>query len=212
MRLTGPQIAAAIALSGLTQDGLAKEAGIGRNTLNKIINGTATYREDTIKKVCNILEARGVEFTPAEGVRKKDRMVDVLESEDAYQRLWDDVYETLKTKGGEVLVANVDESKTINIVSKEQLDNHLKRLGQAKITERLLVCEGQTTLVAPLEYYHAVPQQYFSSYPFFVYGPKLALVSRQPELKVIIINDDRFADSVRRLFNIVWDQTAVPTL
>ena len=109
MKLTGPQIAAGIALAGMTQEGLASEAGIGRSTLYKIINGTAAYREDTIRKVCGILEPRGIEFLPGEGVRKKEKTVTTYTGDDCLQELLTDVYRTLQEKGGELLIAHLDE-------------------------------------------------------------------------------------------------------
>ena len=210
MKLTGIQIAAAITLSGLTRETLATEAGIGRNTLDRIINEITTCREDTIHKITHILESNGIEFLPGEGVRKRDRIVVVHEGEDVYQYVWDDIYATFHNNGGEVLIANVDESKTIDALSRQKLDEHLKRLKQANITERLLVREGETNLVAPLDYYHAIPEQYYAAHPFFIYGQKLALISRHPALKVVIIDDERYSESVRRLFNYVWDTTKQP--
>ena len=44
-----------------------------------------------------------------------------------------------------------------------------------------------------------------SPYPFYIYGPKLALLSWQPEPRVIIIDDQRFSDSARKLFDIAWN-------
>ena len=212
MRLTGPQIEAAMALAGVTREAMCKHAKIAKNTLNDILNNKSAYREETIKKISSILEMRGIEFLPAEGVRRKDRIITTYEGDGANQSLLDDIYSTLKDTGGEVLVANVDEGRTIDHLSRAVLEKHLERLKKANITERLLVRSGDANLVAPLEFYHVLPEEYFSEYPFFVYGPKLGLVSRQPSPKVVIINDERFSDSVRKLFNYVWERTEKPVL
>jgi transcriptional regulator with XRE-family HTH domain len=210
MKLTGPQIAAAMALSGFTQEGLAEEAGIGRNTLNKIINNTAAYRKETIRKITEILEERGIEFLPAEGVRKKDRMVETYEGEGAYQQLLDDIYNTLKDSGGEVLIAFVDETKGIEIASKEFLEMHLDRLHKANITERLLVREGDANLIAPPFAYHGLPEDFFSSHQIYIYGSKIAHLARLSPPKAIVINDERFASSTKKLFDFIWTKTNTP--
>jgi DNA-binding transcriptional ArsR family regulator len=139
-------------------------------------------------------------------------VVETYEGADSNKQLWDDIYMTLKDVGGEVLIANVDESKTIDSLSKAALESHLERLKKANITERLLIRKGDTTLVAPHEFYHVIPEEYFSAYPFYIYGQKLGLVSRHPTQKVIVINDERFSDGVRRLFNYVWERTERPVL
>lgn len=210
MRYTGPQIAAAMALSGLTQERLALEAGIGRNTLHKIVNG-ALYRDATIAKITAVLERHGIEFTPAEGVRKRSRLVSVHESADAYQRLLDDIYATLADTGGEVLIAFVDETKGIEIASREFLHKHLERLHKAGITERLLVREGDPTMIAPMLAYHAIPDRHFSPHQVYIYGGRIAHLARLDPPKAIIIDDERFAGSMRGLFEFVWANTHPPS-
>ena len=96
MKLTGIQIAAGITLSGLTREALANEAGIGRNTIDRIINETAACREDTIRKVTHVLEARGVEFTDNEGVRLQSRDISTYQGVDGFKKFLDNVYEYVK--------------------------------------------------------------------------------------------------------------------
>lgn len=204
MRLTGPQIAAGIALAGMTQEGLASEAGIGRSTLYKIINGTAAYREETIRKISAILEPLGIEFTPGEGVRKKEKTVTTYIGEGCLKDLMLDVYNTLQNKGGEFLIAHLDEGQAIKSLTADFLNEQLRKRKAANITCRLLVREDDPNLIAPYDTYRAIPNESFSPYPFYIYGSKLALLSWEPEPRVIIIDDQRFADSASKLFNIAW--------
>lgn len=204
MRLTGPQIAAAMALSGLTQEGLASEAGLGRNTLNKIINGTAVYREDTMRKICGILETRGIEFLPGEGVRKKEQTVTTYTGDSCLRDLLVDVYKTLQDSGGELLIAHLDEGQALKSLSKDFINDQTQKRRQANITCRLLVRESDPHLIPPYDTYRAIPDESFSPYPFYIYGSKLALLSWEPSPRVIIIDDQRFSDSARKFFDIAW--------
>jgi transcriptional regulator with XRE-family HTH domain len=206
MRLTGPQIAAAIALSGLTQEKLAAEAKLGRNTLTKIINDpTAAYREDTIRKISSILEKQGIEFLPGEGVRKKEQTVTTYNGDDCLRDLLIDVYETLRKDGGEMLVAHLDEGRAISSLTKDFLLELIRKRKEANISCRLLVRADDPNLIPPFDTYRAIPNEFFSQYPFYIYGPKLALLSWQPSPRVIVIDDERFADSARKLFEIAWN-------
>jgi transcriptional regulator with XRE-family HTH domain len=205
MRVTGPQIAAGIALAGITQEGLAAEAGIGRSTLYKIINGTAAYREDTIRKIFGILELRGIEFLPGEGVRKKEKTVTTYTGDDCLQELLTDVYKTLQEKGGELLIAHLDEGSATKSLTKDFLDEQIKKRRAANITCRLLVRADDPNLIAPYDTYRAIPDESFSQYPFYIYGSKLALLSWKPEPRVIIIDDQRWAESASKLFDIAWN-------
>jgi transcriptional regulator with XRE-family HTH domain len=204
MKLTGPQIAAAISLAGMTREALCKEAAIAKSTLIDIIANKGSIREATLDKIRNVLELHGIEFLPGEGVRKKDRLVETYEGEDANKKLLDDVYKTLRDVGGEVLIAGLDERKVIGDLEEPFLLAHMERLNKANITERLLICKGDTYLVAPEESYRWIDSKFFSPYPLYIYGPKMALVSWAPAGRCAIIHDDAFAESARRLFNFVW--------
>jgi transcriptional regulator with XRE-family HTH domain len=204
MRLTGPQIAAAISLSGMTREGLAKEASIGRNTLNNILNDSSTYREATMSKIRSILETRGIEFTTGSGVRKKDRIIETYEGEGANKKLVEDLLNTLQKTGGEILVAHVDEGESVKNLELSWLAEQIRKRKEAGITHRLLVQADDPNLIPPLDSYRCVPKDFFSPYPLYIYGNKLALVSWEPSPRVIVVDDERFAESMRKLFNFVW--------
>ena len=210
MRLTGLQISAGMALADITRADLALEAKIGRTTIDKIIKGEVTYREETITRIRKILEMRGIEFLPAEGVRKKERTIETFDGEDANRNLLNDVYETLRDVGGEVLISGVIEKLAIEALDESFLKAHIERLNKAGITERLLIRKNDTDFTVPKECYRWVEEQYFSPYSMYIYGPKLALVWWAPNHRCVIINDEGFAESSRRLFNFVWDKSEMP--
>ena len=139
-----------------------------------------------------------------EGVRRKDRTVTIHEHPDAYRTVLDDVYATLKVTGGEVLIAFVDEAKGLEVGSEQFLHKHLERLRKANITERLIVRACDTALIAPLSSYHRLPDHFFSPHQLYIYGTRIAHLARLNTHKAIIINDERFADSMRQLFEFVW--------
>jgi transcriptional regulator with XRE-family HTH domain len=205
MKLTGPQIAAAISLAGMTREALCKEAAIAKSTLIDIVANRGAIREATLDKIRNVLEMHGIEFLPGEGVRKKDRLVETYEGEDANKKLLDDVYKTLRdVTNAEVLIAGVDESKAIGDVDEAFLNAHIERLNKANIKERMLIRRGDTNLTVPEEYYRWIDAEFHNPYPLYIYGPKLALVAWAPARRCTIIHDEAFAESARRLFNFVW--------
>jgi len=208
MKLTGPQIEAAMTLAGITRDALCREVGIAKKTLNDTLNGK-TYRDTTINKIRGLLETRGIEFLPGEGVRKQEKTITTYEGEDSLKFLLEDIFHTLQAKGGEMLVAHLSEGDAVKTLGAEYLEEQIRKRKAAKITHRLLVQASDPRLIPPYDSYHILPDECFSSYPLYVYGHKLALRSRQPE-KVIIIDDQRFAEAVRKLFDFAWARTKQP--
>ncbi len=205
--INAEQIRAARAYLDWSTADLAQQAGLTVNGINKIEREYVKPQKDTLHAIQKVFEQAGLEFLPNSGVKKKDQIVHIWEDEEACNRLLDDVFNELRDTGGEVLISGVVESRSTGSIGKEKLSSHLARLARYGIKERLLIKEGDTNYIAPIEAYHWVPERYFSSNSFYIYGKKLALALWDSPQKVIIINDERFADSVSKLFNFVWDHT-----
>ena len=203
MRLSGPQIAAAISLARMTKGDVCKEAHVGPNTLDNIINET-NCRDGTIQKIRAVLERRGIEFLPADGVRRKAQGVTTYTGKTCLQDLLLDVCKTLEEKGGELLIAHLDEGQALRSLKADFLNEQIQKRKQANITCRALVRENDPHLIPPYDSYRAIPEESFSPYPFYIYGPKLALLSWKPSARVIIVDDQRWADSASKLFDLAW--------
>ena len=209
LTINAEQIRAARALLDWSTADLARQADLTVNGINKIERGHVQPHRESLERIQGIFEGAGIEFLPNSGLRKKDRIIQTYEGEGANQQLLDDVYNTLKDIGGEVLITNVNEAHAIQSLSADYLSLHLERLKTAKISERMLIQLGDSKIVAALDHYRAIPPQYFVSTPMFIYGSKLALLSWQPSPRTVIIHDERFAESARKLFNFVWDKAEI---
>ncbi len=207
--LDDKQVRAARALLNWTQETLAETSGVARATIKNIENGDTAPRLDTLQALQKIFEEAGVEFLPGSGVRMRDRMVTVMEGKEANRKLLDDIYTTLRDTGGEVLIAGLDENLAVRDLDAAFLKTHLERLTKSKVRERLLIKAGDTNFVGLQHSYRWIPEKYFSHFPLYVYGPKLALVSWAPTPRCVIIHDETFAESTRLLFNFVWDRAEV---
>ena len=150
------------------------------------------------------LEDGGIEFLPDSGVRKKNRVVVTHEGAGANKLLVEDLYLTLQNTGGEILIAHLDEGDSIKNLELSWLAEQIRMRKEAGITHRLLVRPDDPNLIPPLDSYRCIPKEFFSSYPLYIYGPKVALVSWEPSPRVVIVEDSRFAESMRKLFNFVW--------
>lgn len=205
--INAEQIRAARALLGWPTTELAKRTGLTVNGINKIERGHVVAQRDTLEKIQAVIENAGVEFLPGSGVRWKDRMVTVFEGALFRRLLMDDIYNTLKDSGGEFLIAHQYEDTLHEDMGLDFLKESLHRRKKAGIRHRLLVLEDDPGLFAPFDTYHVLDKKYFSPYPIHIYGSKMSLSSRQYAPKTIIIDNDRIAESARKLFEFVWDHT-----
>lgn len=205
------QLRAARALLDWSQEKLAEVSGVARATIKNLENRSTLPRLETAVSLQRTLEKSGIEFLPNSGVRLKDRLVDTFEGDDANRILVEDIYETLRDTGGEILIAFVNEERGLKALGADFLEEQFRKRRESKITHRLLIHPNEQHIFPPLEMYRIIPEEYFSNHPFFIYGPKLALLCTEPS-RVVILNDERFAESARKLFNFIWDRTEMPSM
>ena len=136
------QIRAALELVNWTTADLAEATELNADTVRRICRGTiARPREGTEQKIREALERRGVKFLPDCGVQLDDDLVRVLQGEDSYLRLLDEIYHTMRGRGGDVLFFFVDDR-----VSSPEVVAANKRLREAGIKCRYLCEEGAPSL------------------------------------------------------------------
>jgi len=205
------QIRAARGLLDWTQTYLGEVAGISGNWISRIESEEVTGSIDILEKIQEAFEKAGVEFLPRSGVRKKD-IVEIYEGKESSRQLIEDIYKTLSETGSntggdrEILIAHLNEEEAIENLTKDFIDEQITLRKKAGITHRLLVRANDPGLIPPLITYHSMPDKYFSKYPLYIYGSKLALLAWHPA-KSVVIDDERFADCARQLFNFIWDNT-----
>ncbi len=208
--INAKQIRAARALLNWNQTQLADMAGVARSSIKNIENELTAPRADSAQAIQEAFENHGVEFLPGSGVRLRNEMVTVLEGPDANNKLLEDVYATMSTCGGEVLITGLKEFTDKNSQDYQRVAKHIERLARINVTERVLLEEGDTDFISPWESYRWIPQKYFSTTPFQLYGDKLALISWGPPQQIVIIENALFAASFRNLFNFAWDRAVLP--
>jgi transcriptional regulator with XRE-family HTH domain len=209
MRLTGPQIAAALALTGLTREALCKDAAIAKNTLNNILNDTAAYREDTIRRIRSILETRGIEFTENQGVRMKATGVDVYEGPERFNEFYDFLYEHIKKNGGDICLSISDE----RLLSKYRKDpmvhyERMQDLSDRGVIKSFRILANKSNFTSKYLYntYKWQPDASVAPTAFYTFGDCLALISfaHSPAPYVVVLQSAPIAQSYRQAFDIAW--------
>lgn len=207
----GRQIRAARGLLRWSAAALAEQAGLTRDTINKIEDDSVQPREGTLKEIIRSFDENGVEFTDNFGVRLKPQGVEVLVGHEGLCRFFDGVYEHAREFGGTMLVTGVDE----NLFTEHLGDYspiHINRMNQLRETRkdlmvRSLIREGDMNDVCS-EYaeYRWVPEDLFESVPFYVYGENLAIISFQtiPAPTIIIHKIAAITNAYKKQFQSMW--------
>ncbi len=201
------QIRAARALLDWSQSDLAEHAGLSQTGIARIENGTNQPNTQTLTKIKAAFENADIEFLGESGLRKKTDEIKVLRGYDGFAQFINDVYETIKQKGGDVCVSNVDE-RNFDKWQAQHRDDYLAKMTQLKkdknFSFKILVEEGDLHHVADYAEYRYVKPENFASVPFYVYGKKTAMILFGDDVAIYIIDNLEIAEAQRKQFTFAW--------
>ncbi|AXX98074.1 hypothetical protein [Profundibacter amoris] len=202
------QCRAARALLDITRADLSQISSVSSAAIGGFETEATTPRAASISLVRAALEGKGIEFLDDDGVRERKNTVRVYKGEKIHRQLLDEIYSDLKENGGEILIKGVIETSWEDGDDKSFLKNHLDRLKQAGITERMIVSEDADYFVAPIHWYRKIPSKYFTPHTHWIFANKVAMISWGDIETLTIIEDKALFRTERLLFDCVWDNVA----
>lgn len=210
MSLTPSQVKMARAALDWSREQLSEVSGISVPAIRELEAGRVQARTSTIEPIRRAFEQSGIDFIKG-GVRERQDTIRIIE-DDAITHLFDDIIVELRNSSDkELLIFGVDEKKFLSNFPEDKLLTHIQQRKQLGITQRLLLCEGDTNFVGSSETYRWTPKEYFSVTPTFVYGNKVATILWEAPPKVFIVHNDMYANERRRNFSMSWKAALIPT-
>lgn len=205
------QIRAARALLDWTQEELAKKSGLSLRALNSIERGLSVPRLDTLRFIGETFEKENIEFWENDGVRRKTEKLDVVKFEGAHylDQHSLDIIQEIRTPGSEILL-NVPSEEDFAGLHNEITDDYFQHLARYRITERLLIAQGETYTISAPPCYRWMKSEAFSNVCYVVYGDNVAFHILSTPHRVIIIRNPGIADMFRRQFELNWAMAEVP--
>ncbi|MBI1326048.1 MAG: helix-turn-helix domain-containing protein [Alphaproteobacteria bacterium] len=214
MAISTAQIRGARGILGWSQNDLAERTGISATSIGSIETGNVSPRESTISLIEKAFENAGIEFIGTDGVRLKSGDVKILKGRMGFWDFYEDVYNTVKNEGSEILVSNVDERQFEKWLGDSNVQTHVNRMQELKnVTYKILLQEGDDYFLATSDYaeYRWIKREFFSSVPFYQYGSKLAIMILDAEPTVILLQYPAVASAYRAQFMAMWEM-AVPAI
>ncbi len=206
------QIKAARALLDWSQDRLAEACGLSIATIRKIESGHISPRDSTTSSIEKAFEAAGLEFLGADGVRRKPEDMVVYHGHDGTVAFFDDVYQTVSKRGGEIVVVCVSEHQFADALD-DYLAVHVARMKaiQDKVSVKCIITDK--TDYTPADYceYRHITKAYVESVPFYIYGNNYAILlfDADPSPKIIVHKSALLAEAYRRQFASMWEKATI---
>lgn len=197
------QIRAGRELMGMTQTRLADYLDVSLAKISKAETGK-TKSGDVLLEIKRGMEKLGIIFTK-NGVEFSQGHIEIIEGEDCYVRLLDEVYRTLSLeKNKELLIMFASDR-----VSPPIVNDRYRFMRSQGVTMRQLIKKGDTYIMGPLKEYRAIPEKYFTNIVTLVYGNNIAQVSGD-ETRITIHHDAHLAERERKIFGYFWDTGVKP--
>ena len=210
--LNASQIRAARALLDWPQERLAEITGLSVATIRKLELGHISPRSKTTLLIRQALEEAGLEFIEPGGVRQRPEDIQVYQGHEGTKAFFDDVYHTMKKRGGEVVVVCPDEDPfTVALGSYQQ--NHLQRMSELRghVVVKCILTENMKSVPATYCEYRCMSKHYVDSVPFYVYDDKYAIFAfdSDPSPKITVIQSRTVARAFCRQFYSMWEKATL---
>ena len=205
MTISTAQIRGARGLLDWSQAELSRRTGISTTSIGNIESGNTQPRESTMLVIRKAFEEGGIEFLPGSGLRLKDSTIDILEGSDCLDRLLEDILSTVHKTGGEVCAFGVEEREDKSSEDYKKVKAYIEQLEASGVGERVIIRKGDTNLMTDSDYYRWIDEKYFSPYPFFIYGNKVALMKWEEPQLAFIINSSFFSLTLHKIFDYMWN-------
>ncbi|MDD3181287.1 MAG: helix-turn-helix domain-containing protein [Alphaproteobacteria bacterium] len=204
------QIKAARALLDWSQDDLASATKLSIATVRKLELGYISPRSSTTDVLRHTLEEAGIEFTDADGVRRRQEEVRIYQGAHGCLSFLEDVISTAKKDGSELFAVASSDLALAYLFGAEAgicLERAIasQDISSAKI---ILTDTLDLPLSTPRLEYRSISSNYVDPMPFCVYGDKYALVAASDSRvsKIIVVQSSAAARSSKRQFESMWEK------
>lgn len=213
--LTAKQIKAARAMLDWSRAELAAACGVSEANIIRLEAG-GDGRSDTFKKITDAFEGNGIVFTQTGGIEPARPELRTFSGATGLQRFFDDVYNTIRDHGGEVVITGFHEDIFTETLGKEFHYMHMERMAKLKnYTMRCLIEDGDKNFLAS-HYceYRWSPRGEFRPVAFYIYANKIAFIQFDIPVdapSVMVIKSTQITDAFRAQFEGMWRTSKEPS-
>ncbi len=207
--ITVAQCRAARGLLDWTQQDLADASGLSKTAINNFEKSHSDIKAESLRAIRMAFESADIEFM-TDGLHKRNETSRVLKGPAAFDELFNDIFETLKVSGGEILMTCTDDS--VN-----------SRISPAKISEHLIRMKNSNIALRAICYENALPQlsrlnaqcrclggdKANAGIMMMIYGHKVALELWNNAMIVILSSSDAAKAEALR-FEHLWSRAKNP--
>ncbi len=179
-------------ISEATEEGKKKYQATNPEQLAALLE----FKLENLRKVLPTLKK-------IENISKEETKINVYRGKYCYKTLLNDVIATIK-EHSEVYIFGIDEQEVMEL-EPLYLKRYLTIIQRKQISEKVIIKKGTKKLSeAKTTKYKSLSADYIGKTPYFIYGPKVALLTLSEPMNCIIIEDKEIAETYRKQFLVFW--------
>lgn len=180
----------------LTQEALARAAGVPYNSLIKIESGAIKNPSSGI--VSKLARALNLSIDSILAPR-------TFQGQQAIEEIWSDALTVMTTPGDFMCISGVEE-RTFLKVTKHKVVSFVNAIKARGCTQRILCSERDRVFLEGEHIeYRSIPSKNFNPTPMYVYADRVAVLIWGPPQQAIIIENAALADAYRKQFLFIWE-------
>lgn len=137
-------------------------------------------------------------------ITKEETRVELHKGKRVYRTLLKDVIASLKKKE-EVCLVGVEEDVLLNEVEPIYLKQYLNLIKSKNIKEKIIIKKGAKKIKNPNLEYREISQEFIGNTSQIIYGSKVAIFVLGTPYYLIVIENERVADTYRKQFELLWN-------
>lgn len=204
------QIDAALGLLGRNRKDIAGALTIPEGTLYSYFGGKAAIPAARLRDIQAWLEHQGVEFIEG-GARLRRSNIREFKGQSGFWAFYDDIYETVRTSGGSILISGVDDAVFLKWLGPKAKEHHDRMSELNNFTMKSIIREGDKNASASygdIEY-RSIETERFSDIPFYLYGNKTGIIEfKENDVWVSVIDSPRIHEAFRNFFFATWKRAS----
>ncbi len=217
--ITGRQIRAARALLDISQDELAVAAGLTKQGISKIEDGSVQPREGTIADIGRVFDEKRIEFMENEGVRFRPEGVEVLNGERGLARFSESVFSFAQSSGGIIRQIGIEEN-ALEKYAPKIADMHRLRMANLVKTKkdiyvRAILKDGDNNFISTnYADYRWYPSNIPAAVPYYIFGDTVCIFTfdADPAPKIILVTSPAISSTYCAQFDEIWELAHIPSL
>jgi transcriptional regulator with XRE-family HTH domain len=208
--LTIEQCRAARGLLNWTQQDLADACGLSKTAINNFEKRHSDIKVESLRAIRLAFESADIEFTPQNGLRKREDSIEILKGEMAIDDLFEDILNSTKATESEILMTT-DFAFFEKHNGAEKIKKLLDKKSNDIVSMRLINTPKAQDMLEHknLHVRHMHEDIIKFTMNTVIYNGKLALILWD-ESMIIVIDSQIAGSTERRRFEMIWARAIKP--